>query len=453
MLKKRISLLLFSALTLSACSQNSPASTNNVNTNEPSPSAGAVASTAPAPTTGEPITLTYVRGAGDVGEVEQKYLDLFAQMNPGYKIKIEPAKGGGLGDVLEKAAALQAAGTPADIAWVQDVIPFGKDDLLLDLTPYMQSDPILSQAKIPASSLKGLQYKGKQLGLPRAENPMVIFVNKDLLAKNGIDMPKNDWTWSDYREIAKKVTSPSESEYGLGYGPFNINTIASALGVSNGSAANLNFMDADSKQSTLTTPEARRDIEWLADLSRVDGSRATWEKTQKEGIEWNAGKIAFEVHGVWEGKNVRKNAQFNWDVLPLPKGTVKQIGINVATGIGALKASKNPEGAIKFLAFMHTMEAQKVMMENGDFPLTEDEELKQAVLETPIWKGTNISAVTNVEMMAGAPIVGSDQYIDWWNGENLDAFREGKDLNKAIFEPAQHYNEVVPGLRKELGLD
>ncbi|SDS23812.1 ABC-type glycerol-3-phosphate transport system, substrate-binding protein [Paenibacillaceae bacterium GAS479] len=453
MLNKKISLLLLSVLTLSACSQNGPTSATNVKTNEPSPTTGAVTSTAPtASPAGEPITLRYVRGSG-VSPSEQKMLDLFTEQNPNIKIQIEQAKGGGLSDVMEKIAALQAAGTPADITWVQDIIPFGKDDLLLDLTPYLQSDPVLSAAKIPKNSLPGLQYKGVQLGLPRAENPMVIYVNKDLLAKNGIDMPKNDWTWNDYREIAKKVTKPSDSEYGVGYGPFNINTIASALGVSNGSAANLNFMDAENKLSTLTTPEARRDIEWLADFSRVDGSRATWEKTQKEGIEWNSGKIAFEVHGVWEGKNIKENAKFNWDVLPLPKGTVKQVGINVATGIGVLKASKNPEGAVKFLAFMHTMEAQKLMMENGDFPLTEDEELKQALLETPIWKGTNINAVTSVEMMAGGPIVGSDQNVQWWNGEILDAFREGKDLNKAIFDQAQHYNEVAPKLRAELGLD
>ncbi|MCM3749047.1 sugar ABC transporter substrate-binding protein [Paenibacillus pasadenensis] len=450
MLNKKVSLLILSMLTLAACSQNGPTSATTANTSENSPSVETGDKKATGD--GEPITLRYVRGSG-VSEGEQKMLDLFTEQNPNIKIQIEQAKGGGLGDVMEKIAALQAAGTPADITWVQDVIPFGKDELLLDLTPYMKSDPVLSLAKIPKNSLPGLQYKEAQLGLPRAENPIVIYVNKDLLAKNGIDMPKNDWTWDDYREIAKKVTKPSDSEYGVAYGPFNINSIASALGVSNGSAANLNFMDADNKQSTLTTPEARRDIEWLADFSRVDGSRATWEKTEKEGIEWLAGKVAFEVHGVWEGKNMKEKAKFNWDVLPLPKGQAKQIGINVATGIGVLKASKYPEEAVKFLSFMHTMEAQKLMMLNGDFPLTEDEELKQVLLETPIWKGTNINAVTAVEMMAGGPIVGSDQYINWWDGETLDAFREGKDLNKAIFDQAQHYNEVAPKLREELGLD
>ncbi|MCM3749049.1 sugar ABC transporter substrate-binding protein [Paenibacillus pasadenensis] len=444
-----VSLIMGSSLVLSACSNNS-APANNSGAASPQPSASVEPSKAPS---SDPVTLRYVRGSA-VSENEQKMLDLFTEQNPSIKIQIEQAKGGGVNDMLEKAAALQAAGTPADLIWVQDILPFVKDELLVDLTPYMTSDPVLSTAKIPDSSLKALQFNGKQVALPRAENPIIIFVNKDLLAKNGIDMPKNDWTWDDYRNIAKQVTKPDEGEYGIAYGHFNSIITAGVLGVANGSSENLYFMDADWKQSKLTTPEARRDIEWIADLQRVDHSIGAWEVLEKSGTGWMSGNVAFEIHGVWEGKNRREKAKFNWDVLPLPKGKVKQIGYNVGTGIGILKASANPDAAAKFLSFMHTMEAQKLGMANGDFPLTEDEELKQALVETPIWKGTNILATIGVEMRAepvGA-IVGADQYVQWWSDDVQHAFKEGKDLNKPIFDQAAHFNEATLKLRQELGL-
>ncbi|WP_176444982.1 ABC transporter substrate-binding protein [Paenibacillus herberti] len=452
-----VSLMMGSSLVLSACS-NSSAPANNAGTGASTPpstppSASAEPSKAPEPA-GEPITLRYVRGSG-VSENEQKMLDLFTEQNPNIKVQIEQAKSGGIGELLEKAAALQAAGTTADLIWVQDIGTFAKDDLLVDLTPYMKSDPVLSTAKIPDSSLKALQFKGVQMALPRAENPIIMYVNKDMLAKNGIDMPKNDWTWDDYRAIAKKVTKPDEAEYGIAYGHFNSIITAGVLGVANGTSENLYFMDADWKQSKLTTPEARRDIEWIADLQRVDHSIGSWSVIEKSGTDWMNGNVAFEIHGAWEGRNKREKAKFNWDVLPLPRGKVKQIGYNVGTGIGILKSSANPDAAAKFLSFMHTMEAQKLGMANGDFPLTEDEELKQALTETPIWKGSNIMATISVEMRAepvGA-IVGADQYVQWWSAEVQEAFKEGKDLNKPIFEKAQQYNEQAPTLRAALGLE
>lgn len=466
MKQRKLTTMLFSAamvssLMLSACSNDkggNEASTTAGTGASPSPSASAAASASePAKDSGEQVTLKYVRGAGDVGPVEQQYLDLFNKMYPNIHVQIEPAKDGGLDDILEKAAALQAAGTPADLIWVQDMLPFVKDDLLLDLTPYMQSDPVLSTAKIPESSLKALQFKGKQVALPRAENPIIMYVNKDLLAKHGIDMPKNDWTWDEYREIAKKVTDPKNGEYGIAYGHFNSIITSAVIGVDNGTSPNLYFMDENWRQSLLTTPEARRDIEWIADLQRVDKSIGTWDELVKAGSDdgWLKGKTAFEIHGVWEGKNRREKANFAWDVLPLPKGTVKQVGYNVGTGIGILSASKHPDEAAKFLSFMHTMEAQKHMMQNGDFPLTEDEELKQALLETPIWKGTNILATVAVEMRAEpiGSIVGADKYVQWWSDDVQHAFKEGTDLNKPIFDQAQQFNEYTLGLRKELGLD
>ncbi|NIK67249.1 sugar ABC transporter substrate-binding protein [Paenibacillus sp. BK720] len=457
MTKKRISMMLFSVmmlftLILSACSNNN-SKPNNSPSNSPAESAAASTEASEQPSD-EPITLTYIRGSA-VSPNEQKVLDMFHAKYPNITINIALADGGGVGDMLEKATALQAAGTPADIIWVQDTIPFAKDNLLVDLSPYMKSDPVLSTAKIPASSLEALQFKGQQLGIPRAENPIIVYVNKDLLAKHGIDMPANNWTWDDYREIAKKVTDPSVGEYGISYGQFNSIITAGVIGVDNGTSPNLYFMDQDWKQSLLTTPEAKADIEWIKNLQDVDHSIGLWADLEKSGSGWMKGNVAFEIHGVWEGRNKRENAKFNWDVLPLPGGKAKQVGYTVGTGIGVLSGSKHQDAAVKYLAFMNTIEAQKVMLENGDFPLTEDQELKDALVETSIWKGTNILATIGVEMRAEpvGKIVGASEYVQWWSDEVQHAFKEGEDPNKPIFEQAAHFNEYTLGLRKELGLD
>ena len=53
-----------------------------------------------------------------------------------------------------------------------------------------------------------MTYKEKKLAVPFVDVPMWILVNKDLLAKHGVEMPSNDWTYDDFRDVAKKITDP-----------------------------------------------------------------------------------------------------------------------------------------------------------------------------------------------------------------------------------------------------
>ena len=53
---------------------------------------------------------------------------------------------------------------------------------------------------------------GKQYGLPYRSDFWVVYYNKDLFDKAGVDYPTNDMTWEQYADLAKKMTSGEGEE-------------------------------------------------------------------------------------------------------------------------------------------------------------------------------------------------------------------------------------------------
>jgi len=384
---------------------------------------------------------------------QQKLYDLFMQQNPNIKVKVEFASPGP--ETMQKATALAAAGTPADLAWTNVLTDLYKDGMLEDLTPYFESDPVLKNASIPKEALESMQIKGKQYGVPRAINPLFVFVNKDLLSKYGMEMPGNDWTWQQFREMAKKATDPKVGEYGIGTSWFNIAFPLMALSKDNGHTPNVYFFNEDFTEMMLNDPGVRSDIEWYKELVTKDRSLPSTKEEKEKQVDglWTNGKVLFDVMGVWEGKTRKEAAKFDWGVLPLPAGTADQVGINEVAPMAMFSGSKHKEEALKLLAFHFSKEAQLYMLSQGDFPLTEDEDVWKALEESDIWKGKNaIASKKSCCTDPGATIPGWGEVSTWFLTEFVPKIRNEEDLSGSLQTAGETYNKKMKQLREELGL-
>jgi multiple sugar transport system substrate-binding protein len=58
---------------------------------------------------------------------------------------------------------------------------------------------------------------GKVRAIPALIDSMAVVYNKKLFSQAGIPAPKADWTWDEYREIAKKLTNKSKGMFGTGW--------------------------------------------------------------------------------------------------------------------------------------------------------------------------------------------------------------------------------------------
>jgi len=78
--------------------------------------------------------------------------------------------------------------------------------LALDLTQFLERDGINLLENI-GEDVKDLQFDGKFYSIPLSTLPLVWLLNKNMFDAAGVDLPDDDWTVEDMREIAKKLTN------------------------------------------------------------------------------------------------------------------------------------------------------------------------------------------------------------------------------------------------------
>lgn len=371
-------------------------------------------------------------------ETYQELYDMFNRKYPWITIKPIYITNGGDPAIVAKIQELQAAGTPADLTWVAgDLLQYEQQGLLENLKPYMDADASFREKELPDGYFNMMAFSGRRLAVPFVDVPMWIVVNKDLLKKNGVEMPPNNWTFDDFREIAKKVTDPAAGEYGLTTSGEFVMRLLPMKSAADGHAPNLSYMNERLNQSLLNTPEVMADVRWLTEFVTVDGSMQSWEEATKQGDvtrDFLNGKTAFEVGGDWLLPRLQKNAKFEWDILPFPRGKLNQYSFHIYGPLALLSGSKHKDEAYKWISFQFEMEAQKWKMEKGANASVLDPELTAYLDKVPLWQGKNLEAVKmtkdNGLVLPGATIPWFSEY-DWINVIN-DIVFGGSDPNRVI---------------------
>lgn len=397
----------------------------------------------------DPVTIKFISWKD--GTYNELY-ELFHKKYPWITIEQVPVNGQ---SIMEIIAAQEAAGTPADVTEIDaDLITFEQNGLVEDLTPYIDSSPIFQEASLPQGFFDTMTFNNKKLAVPMVDVPMWVLVNKDLLAKHGVDMPPNDWTYDDFREIAKKLTDPDAGEYGVTTQPEIQMRLLSTKAIADGHAANLQYMNEDFTQSVMATPDVMNDVKWLQEFVTKDGSMQSDAAATASGNvtrEFINGKTGFAIGGDWVLPDLKKNAKFNWDVLPFPRGEVSQPGYSIYGPLSLLAGSKHKEEAFLWLSFQFTMEAQKWKIDQGANASVADPELTAYYDQAPIWQDKNIEAVKiaqkNAVIQPGATVPGWSEY-NWNNILNEIIFGE-RDINDIIPE-TEAWNKKTTELRATL---
>lgn len=179
------------ALSISACST-------------PAPKRTASAGQSDAVTT---IRVGYIQGNYPISE--DPIIEGFQASHPGYRVEKVPIETD-YGNVL--AAFLRNQQVDA-IFMNHSGGEHGQAGLLAELTPYVQKSSFdLSRMALGASDL---MYLGKLYSLPYQATPRVLYANTELFKAAGVELPKDGWTWEQFRETTARLTKPAEGIYGL----------------------------------------------------------------------------------------------------------------------------------------------------------------------------------------------------------------------------------------------
>jgi len=444
-------LVLAMMLVLSACGSNGGNGAKNAETNKPAVTNNSDGSGDPTaePEKKEPVTLKLISWSDSYGEL----YELFNKKYPWITIEQIPVNGV---SIMEIIASLEAAGTPADLTWIDsDLISFDQNGLLEDLTPYIAEDETFNTINLPDGFFDTMIWKDKKLAVPFVDVPMWILVNKDLLNKNGLEMPSNDWTYDDFRKIALELTDAQAGEYGLTTQAEWQMRLLSTKAIADGHAANIHYLNEDLTQSVMNTPDVMNDVKWLSEFVWKDGSMQSNEAADQSGgvtREFLNGKTGFAIGGDWVLPNLKENANFEWDVLPFPRGKISQPGYSIYGPLGLLSGSKHKDEAFLWISFQFSKEAQKWKIDQGANASVIDQELLDYYDESPMWQGKNKEAVKmakeNAKIQPGVTIPAFGEYN--WNNIMNDIIFGGDDINRIIPE-TEAWNKRTLEVRAELG--
>lgn len=139
-------------------------------------------------------------------------IERFEKEHPG--VKIHYYSGIRKDDYSEWLSRKLLSGEEPDVFMVlgNDFNQFASMGVLKDLQGNISHDKDFDADRYFTSAFQTGQYGERQYALPYETVPTLMFVNKSLLTKQGIEMPSSDWTWHDLYSICVRVTKDTDGD-------------------------------------------------------------------------------------------------------------------------------------------------------------------------------------------------------------------------------------------------
>lgn len=190
-------------------------------------------------------------------------------------------------------------------------------------------------------------YEGKTYGIPLNSNNLALYYNKQMLKDAGVEVPTD---WASLKDAAKKTTKGDVKGIAI-----------SAVKSESATFQILPFVwqtGGDLKDYATSGATALAYLRGLIDDGSM--SEAVSNYTQEDArTQFITGKSAMMINGPWELATLTKDAQFDWDVAPLPKdkrAATSMGGENVVVMNGA----KQSDAAVKLAKFLTSAEGAKI---------------------------------------------------------------------------------------------
>ena len=249
--------------------------------------------------------------------VMQRLVAAFNASHP--NIVVQASSGGtSTGDLLPKVTTAIAAGTYPDVAYIYgsyaaNIAQSGKTVNLANRI----NEPGFDWNDLYPASKQIVSPGGKVIGFPALIDNLSVIYNKKLFAAAGVPAPSPDWTWSDFRTVAKKLTDPAQHIYGVNY-PIGGDLLDTSWRFFPGLwQRGGQILSPDDKQALFNSPAGVQNLTLWQQMATVDKSVYLDPTASKAEPLFTSGHLAMFVSGPWEVPTLNE-AKVDWADVQLP---------------------------------------------------------------------------------------------------------------------------------------
>lgn len=209
-------------------------------------------------------------------------------------------------------------GKAPDIFFVlsKDFNNFAEIGAFKDLTLLIERDEEFDKEAFYSSAYEYGKYHGNQYSLPYECAPKLMFVNKTILDKEGIDMPDDEWTWDDFYGICQKVTKDTDGNAAIDQ--FGV------VGYTWREAFESNGISLFNEQGTecyFADDDVETALAFMEKLEKLNSGHTVASR------DYDLGNVAFQPMSFSKYRaykpyplSIKKYSGFDWECVPMPAG-------------------------------------------------------------------------------------------------------------------------------------
>jgi len=322
----------------------------------------------------------------------------------------------------------------------EDYVPA---NLALDLTALIEKHAVDISAIEPAY-LEPVKIDGKVNLLPLSDNKFVMYYNKGIFDRFGVEYPKDGMTWDEALELSKKITrNEGGKQYiGLWMSPKHY------LRVAQNSAG---FVDPETNKATVNNDQWKFIFENVFyDFTRDPGVQKRATEDWLAHVDFNRDFIiGMYIYTSGWMQDAESSLAMDWDIAAVP--TFKDMpGVNTqpnATYAGISALSKNQDAAMEVLKYLISEEYQTIMSKKGMItPLTTQSVRDVAFSDYPFASEKNIDALYYGKPAPSRVLTQFDEIVieDAFDKDAVRQIAMGNlDVNTALRRAEENANKLI----------
>jgi multiple sugar transport system substrate-binding protein len=304
----------------------------------------------------------------------------FKATHPDVTVKFETIPAA---DYTQKLTFQIAGGNPPDLGWMmEDAAPtFENAGVLWDIGPTVKAAEGYDFGDLSQAAMGLWQDGDKVYGIPFSTSPFMIYYNKEMFDKAGLEDPlalaaKGEWNMDKFREVARKLTEANPGKWGFefkdgeGYASRMMHALMPPIRAYGGDV----WVNGE---CGLDKPEAIAAVTQLHDMVFKDKSIVP----PGERGDFFSGNSAMTINQISRASKMPE-AGFAWGIAPLPTGPGGDSPVIGQAAIVVLAEGKQKELAAEFVAHMTNKENVATMAQF--FPPA-----RKSVLETDAFINSN----------------------------------------------------------------